>query len=75
MFTNLLGGGPAVVVTFDETNNTITVPKGWNSTYVGPVDVDLTFQVDFDNHTLTLMNVPITIGGWATISKYILTKE
>lgn len=75
VFTDLLGGGPAVVVTFDETNNTITVPKGWNSTYVGPVDVDLTFQVDFDNHTLTLMNVPITVGGWANISKYILTKE
>lgn len=75
VFTNLLGGGPAVVVTFDETNNTITVPKGWSSTYVGPVDVDLTFQVDFDNHTLTLMNVPITVGGWANISKYILTKE
>ena len=74
VFTNLLGGGPEVVVTFDATNNTITVPKGWTSTYVGPVDVDLVFNVDFDTHTLTMTPSGVTIGGWASITNYVLTK-
>ena len=74
VFTNLLGGGPAVVVTFDETNNTITVPKGWSSSYIGPVDVDLVFNVDFDTHTLTMTPSSVTIGGWASVTDYVLTK-
>lgn len=74
VFTNLLGGGPAVIVTFDETNNTITVPKGWSSSYIGLVDVDLVFNVDFDTHTLTMTPSSVTIGGWASVTNYVLTK-
>lgn len=78
--TNLFGGGDDIYVddsNIEIVNNRITsftIPKGWNCTSFGPIDVDIKFDVDYSEGTWPVFKLhePITLGGWAHIDMYVL---
>lgn len=72
--TNMFGDSATLTMNYNESNNTFTIPGGWTSTYLGPVNGDIILRVDLDRLTLDAIQIPANIGGWANVTGYVLTK-
>lgn len=73
--TNIFGSSPSISCTFNTDSNILTVKGGWTSNMFGPINEDIDFSCNFDTMTLTTVNNSVTLGGWATITGYTLSKK
>lgn len=66
--------GVVADIEFDTATNILTVKGGWTHPMFGEITDDIQFTVDVANMTLATKSESVTLGGWATITGYKMTK-